>query len=152
MDFFTGIFLFIALLYRQKDLTVLTLLVLLVVAGAKAWSSLSMSLINYTSSVNKQRAFGGETLVLETTVENAKFLPVWLRILWPFDDASSPTGGDEERLRREAGFLWHQRVQFAWHLTALRRGFHRVGLTRMLAGDLLGFFPKEKNRLIPWRS
>jgi uncharacterized protein (DUF58 family) len=143
-DFFVAILLFIALLYRQGDLTLLTLLILLVVAGARAWSSLSLSGINCAGRVDKQRAFRGETLALETTVENAKFLPVWIRILWPFDDALRPAGGDEKILRREAGFLWHQRVQFSWHLTALRRGVHRVGPPRILAGDLLGFFQKEK--------
>ena len=73
---FVGIFLFIALLYRQTDLALLAILILLVVSAAKTWSSMSLYRVSCTISVNKQRAFPGETLVLETSVDNAKFLPV----------------------------------------------------------------------------
>jgi uncharacterized protein (DUF58 family) len=141
---FVGIFLFIALLYRQTDLALLAFLILLVVSAAKAWSSMSLYRVSCTISVNKQRAFPGETLVLETSVENAKLLPVRLRVQWSLGSALKRLGGDEHAFRQEAGLLWYQRAQLRWDLVARRRGVHRMGPECIRAGDLLGFFEKEK--------
>jgi len=141
---FVGIFLFIALIYRQTDLALLAFLILLVVSAAKTWSSMSLYRVNCTISVNKQRAFPGETLVLETSVENAKLLPVRLRVQWSLGSALKRAGGDEHIFRQEAGLLWYQRAQLQWDLVARRRGVHRMGPECIRAGDLLGFFEKEK--------
>jgi uncharacterized protein (DUF58 family) len=142
--FFVGIFLFIALLYRQNDLALLAFLILLVVSAAKTWSSMSLYRVRCTISIDKQRAFPGETLVLATSVENAKLLPVRLRIQWSLDSALKRVGGDEHVFRQEAGLLWYQRAQLQWDLVARRRGIHRIGPDCIRAGDLLGFFAKEK--------
>ncbi len=141
---FVGIFLFIALLYRQTDLALLAFLILLVVSTAKIWSSMSLYRVRCTISVDKQRAFPGETLVLETNVENAKLLPVRLRVQWSLGSALKRVGGDEHFFRQEAGLLWYQRAQLQWDLVARRRGVHRMGPDCIRAGDLLGFFEKEK--------
>jgi len=141
---FVGIFFFIALLYRQTDLALLAFLILLVVSAAKIWSSLSLYRVRCTIRVNKQRAFPGERLVLETRVENAKLLPVRLRVQWSLDSAFRRAGGDEHGFRQEAGLLWYQRAQLQWDLVARRRGVYRIGPDCIRAGDLLGFFEKEK--------
>ena len=141
---FVGIVLFIALLYRQNDLALLSILVLLVMSGAKAWSIMSLSRVRCTIRVDKKRVFPGETLSLQTIFENAKFLPVWIRILWPFDGALEPVEGDERLSRQGAGLLWQQRVQFNRNLVAMRRGLHLVGPPRIQSSDLFGFFKKEK--------
>jgi uncharacterized protein (DUF58 family) len=141
---FVGIFLFIALLYRQTDLALLTFLILLVMSAARIWSSLSLYRVRCTINVNKQRVFSGETFVLETRVENAKLLPVRLRVQWSLDSAFRRVGGDEHGLRQEAGLLWYQRAQLHWDLVARRRGVYRMGPDCIRAGDLLGFFEKEK--------
>ena len=141
---FVGIFFFIALLYRQTDLTLLTFLILLVVSAARIWSSLSLYRVRCTINVNKKRVFPGETLVLDTRVENAKLLPVRLRVQWSLDSAFKRVGDDEHVLRQEAGLLWYQRAQLQWDLVARRRGVYRLGPDCIRAGDLLGFFEKEK--------
>jgi hypothetical protein len=76
MLLFVGIFLFVALLYRQKDLSLLAILILVVVGGAKAWCSMSPARIRSDSAVDTQRVFPGESVTLVTTVENGKWLPV----------------------------------------------------------------------------
>jgi uncharacterized protein (DUF58 family) len=141
---FVGIFLFIALLYRQSELSLLAILVLLVMSGAKAWSIMSLARVSCTIRVNKKRVFPGEKLSLETIVENAKFLPVWIRILWPFNSAHEPVDDDEHLSRQGAGLLWHQRVQFNRDLVAKRRGLYQLGPPRIQSSDLFGFFKKEK--------
>ena len=141
---FVGICFFSALLYRQTDLALLAFLILLVVSAAKIWSSMSLYRVRCKISVNKQRMFPGETLVLETSVENAKLLPVRLRIQWSLDSAFRRVGGDEHVLRQEVGLLWYQQAQLQWDLVARRRGVYRIGPDCIRAGDLLGFFEEEK--------
>jgi hypothetical protein len=102
---FVGIFLFIALLYRQTDLALLTFLILLVVSAAKTWSSMSLYRVRCKISVDKQRAFPGETLVLKTNLENAKLLPVRLRVQWSLGSALKRVGGDDHVFRQETGLL-----------------------------------------------
>ena len=136
--------LFIALIYRQNNLVLLSILVLFLVIGTKIWTRFCLSRVTCTISVDKQRAFPGEILKLEAILENAKFLPVWLRILWPMGSALKPLESDKSSIRYETGLLWHQRVQFHWDLAALRRGVHRIDPPRILSGDFLGFFKMEK--------
>jgi hypothetical protein len=97
--------LFIALLYRQGNLVLLSLLVLCLVIGTKTWTRFSLSRVTCVISVDKQRAFPGEILKLKTILENAKFLPVWLRIQWPIGSALQPVESDGAILRQETGLL-----------------------------------------------
>jgi uncharacterized protein (DUF58 family) len=145
MRLFVGIFLFIALLYRQNDLSLLAILVLVVMSGAKIWSSLSLGRIRCDSTTDTQRVFPGDTVTLATTVENRKWLPVWLRIMWSFDGALKPAGVNGQTIRQEASVLWHQAVKFSQDFVALRRGVYKVGPPRIRTSDLLGFFEKEKS-------
>lgn len=144
VSFFVGIFLFIALLYRQNDLALLAFLVLGVMTAAKIWSSMSHYRLRYTINIDKQRAFPGETLALETMVENAKLLPVRIRIQWSLNLSLEKIGGEEQNFRQEAGLLWYQRVHLHSNIVARRRGVYQVGPNCIQAGDLFGFFEKEK--------
>jgi hypothetical protein len=64
MQFFVGLLLFIALLHGQRDLIVLSLLVLGLVFGAKLWTRISLSGIKSHSTVTKRKVFPGEKLAL----------------------------------------------------------------------------------------
>ena len=143
IQFFVGLFLFIALLNRQWGLTVLTLLVLVTVKGAKIWSKSSIAGIKCHSMVDKMKAFPGETITLNARVENSKFLPVWIRMKVPVHGSLHSSGNDIS-LTKESGLLWYQRVSFQWELTAQRRGWHRIGPPYLMAGDLLGFFTQKR--------
>jgi uncharacterized protein (DUF58 family) len=141
--FLVGIFLFIALLNGQRDLTVLTLLVLGLAIGAKLWSRLSLSGVRCSSKVDKSRLFPGESLLLHGSAENAKFLPVWLQMRVTVEGSLEPASG-ERGFTSECGLLWYQQARFTWQLVARRRGVHHVGPARMKVGDPFGFFPREK--------
>ena len=143
MQFFVGVCLFISLLYGQRDLTVLGLLVLGITLGARLWSRLSLSGIRYASMVDKHKLFPGESLALHVSAENAKFLPVWLQISLPVEGALDPSSG-EMSFTNDCGLLWYQRTRFNWKLVARRRGVYRVGQAHMKVGDIFGFFPREK--------
>jgi len=145
MLIFVGIFLFVALLYRQNDLSLLAILILVVVGGAKAWSIMSLGRIRCGSTIDTQRVFPGDSVSLATTVENRKWLPVWLRIMWTFDGALKPVGVNGQTIRQEASVLWHQAVKFSQDFVALRRGVYQVGPPRIRTSDFFGFFEKEKS-------
>jgi uncharacterized protein (DUF58 family) len=144
MLFFVGILLFVALLYRQNDLTLLAILVLIVMGGTKAWSSMGPARIRCDSTIDTRRVFPGESVTLATMVENGKWLPIWLRIMWSFGGALKPVGDNGNIIRQEASVLWHQTVEFHQDFVALRRGVYQVGPPRIRTSDFLGFFEREK--------
>lgn len=140
---FVGVFLFIALLNGQRDLALWAVFVIGVAGGAKAWGMLSHSGLTFSVSADKVKVFPDERLSLEIIAENAKFLPVWLSLRLPEEEAIVPAS-DEHSFDRESGLLWYQSARFHWQLKALRRGVHPLGPPRIIVGDLLGFFPREK--------
>jgi uncharacterized protein (DUF58 family) len=144
MLLFVGILLFVALLYRQNDLTLLAILVLIVMGGTKAWSSMGPARIRCDSAIDTRRVFPGESVTLATMVENGKWLPIWLRIMWSFGGALKPVGDNGNIIRQEASVLWHQTVEFQQDFVALRRGVYQVGPPRIRTSDFLGFFEREK--------
>jgi uncharacterized protein (DUF58 family) len=143
MQFFVGLVLFIALLNGHLQLAVMAILVLVIFWGSRAWSRLSLSGIQCHSTVDRQKVFPGEKLVLRVEAQNSKFLPVWLKMEVQVDGLLLPFTR-ENALSDETGLLWYQRASFNWELTARQRGVHRVGPLRVQVGDLLGFFQRER--------
>ena len=143
MQFFVVLLLFIALLHGQKDLILLSILILGLVFGTKLWARMSLSGITAHSALSKQKVFPGEKLSLRTDIENRKFLPVWLRVQIPGIGALRPSPG-ETALIKEQSLLWYQSASFVWEFTATRRGIHHLGPLHLLAGDLFAFFSSGK--------
>ncbi len=142
--FFVTILLFIALLFRQKELSLLALLILLVMGGSKAWSSLNFFRISCDYHADKKRVFPGETISMESTIENKKFLPVWMRLFWPEHRAFEALNDMDPFSRHGASLLWHQQMRFQQDYIARRRGVYRVGPPCLESSDFFGFFQKEK--------
>ena len=142
-ELMVGICVFIALLFGQRELTLLGLLVLGITIGTRLWSRLSLSGIKCSAGVDKHKIFPDESFVLRVNAENAKFLPVWLQMNVPFEGVFDSSSG-EMRFADECGLLWYQQVRFTRELVARQRGVYRVGPVRMQVGDLLGFFPRPK--------
>ena len=143
MQFFVGALLLIALLNGQRDLIVLTLLVLGVMVGARLWAQRSLSGLQHRLRIDKLKTFPGEKLTLKVIVENTKLLPIWLRITIPAKGLIPPSSG-ETALTKEGNLLWYQRIHFDWDLTTDRRGVYQVGPLYLQAGDLFDFFSRQK--------
>lgn len=143
MQFFVGVLLFIALLHGQRDLTILSLLVLGLVFGAKLWARVSLSKIKSDLMVNKQKVFPDEKLTLTIHAENKKFLPVWLKMQVHISAPLRPSSGEKTLIRGDS-LWWYQRTAFECELIAQRRGVHQIGPLHLLAGDLFDFFSREK--------
>ena len=135
--------LFIGLLSGQFALARLSLLVLAMNVGAKAWSRMSLARISSAVSVDRQRLFPGDTLTLQIAVHNAKLLPIGLQVRVPAPSALR-VGSDREPLRHDAGLSSYQQVSFEWQVTAVQRGVHRIGPAELEAGDPLGFYTQRR--------
>jgi uncharacterized protein (DUF58 family) len=148
VEFLVGIVLFSALLFRQRDLAIIAFVVLGMGQGARLWSRFSLAGIKCDCRVDKEKVFPDETLTFNVSVQNAKFLPVWLKVAVPLEEALRLSSQEKpaKSVSEETGLLWYQAAGFEHRLTALRRGVYHIGPPRIVAGDLLGFFPREKKQ------
>jgi len=139
---FVVLFLFIALLNSQNDLTVLALVVLSLLIVTKVWCRLGPTKIDCETGLDRQRVFPGETLTLATRVRNAKMMPVLAQLSVSFATAFQPAD-DLTEMKKDCSLLWYQEAGFQWQLTALRRGVYPVGRAELSVGDLFGFYSKK---------
>lgn len=138
-----GVLFFISLLYGQRDLTVLSLLVLAVVGGTRLWARNSLSRVQFGFAADKSRLFPGERAILTISAQNGKLLPIWLAILVPIEGLTQ-RAPSKQVLTRSSSLLWFQRMQFKWDFAADKRGVYRIGPLDIVAADLFSFFPKHK--------
>ena len=136
------IFLFIALVNRHRELTVLLLVVLSILFGVKIWRRLSTAKIDYETVLDKQRVFPGEKLSLSTRVRNTKLLPVLAEISASLSTAFQTTD-DTKDPKKGCSLLWYQEVSFEWPLIAKQRGVYRMGPAYLKVGDLFGFYASK---------
>ena len=142
--FFVSMLLFIALLFRQQDLSLLAILILLVMGVSKVWSILNFYRITCRYHTDRKRVFPEETVSMTSTIENRKFLPIWIRLRWPGHSAFKAVHDMASFSRHGAGLLWHQQMQIQQGFTAKRRGVFQLGPPRLGSSDFFGFFHKEK--------
>jgi uncharacterized protein (DUF58 family) len=134
--------LFIALLNGQRELTVLSLVVIALLAGARIWSRLSPAGIHHETGSDKQRGFPGELFIFSTRIQNAKILPVLAQLTISFSKNFQTAEGPSD-LKKSCSLLWYQEANFRWHLHALRRGVYRLGSAELQVGDLFGFYNRK---------
>lgn len=131
-----------ALVYKQRDLSILMLLVLCVAGGAKLWTAFGHRGTECRTGADKKRVFPGNRIELTLTLRNTTFLPLWVRADVPLNGLRPASGEGETHLTGESG-LWHDSGHFRWDVTAPRRGVFRPGPVGLTCGDIFGFFPKE---------
>ena len=135
-------FLFIALLVDHRELTVLILVILTILAGTKIWSYFSPAGIEHETILDKRRVFPDEKLTVTTGLRNAKILPVLAEISVSFTK-SFRSPDNLEKLKKGCSLLWYQKTSFKWTLIALRRGVYRLGPVDLTVGDLFGFYSRK---------
>jgi len=141
-----GILLLIAaLVYKQKDLSTLMLLVVAVAAGAKLWTTLGRRGTECHASTDRYKVFPGNRIDFGLTLKNNTFLPLWFQVSIPLNGLRrGQSDMQKTHLEGESSLLWHDSGRFQWELTAPRRGVFRPGPVSLTCGDLFGFFPKER--------
>ena len=148
IQLFVVVFLFIALLNGYRELTVLGIVVLTILAGTKIWSRLGPAKFHHEIMLDKQRGFPGETFIFSTRIRNAKILPVLAQLAISyskdFQSVDNPVA-----LEKSCSLLWYQEANFRWHLKAMRRGVYRLGPAELRVGDLFGIYSKKPDTASP---
>ena len=137
-----GLFLFIGLLNRQYDLSILCILVFGIAIVLKVWAKKAGKKIVCRLIANRTRVFPEENITFTLSVENHKPLPVWLDIEVPVH-ASMNTFAESATFHGQQTLLWYQQALFEWQTATLKRGVYEIGPLHVLSGDLLGFFQFE---------
>ena len=161
IQFFLMLFLLTALLHHQRDFTLFILLILGIAFGARLWSRLSGAHINADADIDRRKVFPGESVQMRIRLQNAKWLPIWLRVDLPADVLTSE--GHTDSNPQESGLLWFQTLSLDWTLRPKKRGVYTLGPPRITVGDLMGFYPRTKQggkavqllvfpRLLPMKS
>jgi uncharacterized protein (DUF58 family) len=140
---FVVFFLFIALLQNHFELTIFTILILILMGSVKLWSKVALSGLKFFPRIDKQKVFPGETIGLKIRAENPRFLPAWLQVSLSLDGSLEPPS-DKGTLTKESGLLWYEQVQFSWDLVPHKRGVYPIGPLRASVGDLFGFFTGQR--------
>lgn len=135
------IFLLLALLYRQTELTILSLSIIFLGIGLRLWSRYSPRRLFYTLRLDQNRAFPGESVRLSMVIENAKLLPVLIKLRLMIN----PLLTDDQQtndLSQDTNILSRQKLVFDRVLVPQKRGVFKTGASKLVTGDFFGFFPK----------
>jgi uncharacterized protein (DUF58 family) len=138
-----SLFLFLGLLNRQYDLTVLSIFILGTAVTLKIWTKIAAKNIIYHLDADRTRFFPEEIVTLSVSVENYKPLPVWVEIAAPTDGPQYALVHSHQPFTGQQTLLWYQSARFHWQFTAPRRGIYKIGPLQVASGDLLGFFQNE---------
>lgn len=142
--FLAFVLLFISLLYKQTNLILISILILIMFYVSKLWSRLSIKNIYYSFDAEKKKGFPGEQISLNAEIRNNKFLPIWLKLTIPIDNRVLSSNSKDKYLREEFSLLWNDHSLWEWKLTARHRGCYTIGPPYLETGDLLGLFQQRK--------
>lgn len=149
----SGLLIFAGLLASSTTLVALGILILGTGGAARLWARLSLEEVVYSRTLSARRVFVGEQIELELVIENRKVVPVpWVEVREalprdiPIVGAKTlPSGiATVAYLLRTTGMSSNDRIEWPLTLLATRRGYFRVGPTRLRSGDLFGFFDSER--------
>jgi len=138
----------VAALLRQPLLALLAMAVALAIGVALLWQRYGLRHVRYTRSFSRSRAFPGEEMLLEITVENAKLLPLpWLEVEDQFPQGLEFPGLSLEPsptpkidiFRTFFAARPYERVRRRYRVVCERRGYYRFGPVDLSTGDVFGF-------------
>ncbi len=119
---------------------------------ARVWAHFALVGLDYARSFSAARAFCGDTVALQTSVNNRKLLPLTWVEAWERVPLALGIGGETERSldRPDTGWmnqgatLWpYQRARWRHEFTCRRRGVFLVGEARVRTGDPFSLFERE---------
>jgi uncharacterized protein (DUF58 family) len=148
------IILFIALIFgiwsNITPIIVLLSIFFIAILIAKLWSHYSLRNIDYKRSLERQRAFPGESVKMTASVGNHKLLPLsWLDIndIFPkrlsliSELTNKETNPDSAISLSLPGF---KRASWNFHISCNKRGYYTFGPATLSSGDMFGFYPRSK--------
>jgi uncharacterized protein (DUF58 family) len=143
----------VAAVIRQPLLALLAVAVALTIALVMLWQKYGLERVTYQRSFSRTRAFPGEEVTLEITVQNRKLLPLpWLEIEDEFpetlefpDHNLQPSSTPGIRILHTYFTCGpYERVRRRYRVICPKRGFHRFGHVNVKTGDVFGFTSIEE--------
>jgi uncharacterized protein (DUF58 family) len=139
---------------------VITVILGLVMASAgfsKLFSRISLVNVTCQQILSEKRVFPGDRIELKLQLSNRKLLPLpWVQI-----DHQVPLGFfpevfsvPENRpgygfLSRIGALLWYSKITWKVELQCPKRGYFKIGPSRITSGDIFGFYPRTIDELTP---
>jgi len=147
----TLLLLLASLIAKQPALLVITLLFFLTSGIARLWSRYSLQRLDYCREISDQRVFFGESITMDISLSNSKFLPLpWINIEEEVPEEVTflkgrtvEGSGDKPKRSTFTGFFsvsWYHRLTRRYPIQCLRRGVFTFGPGRVNSGDPFGFF------------
>ncbi|HEY3276625.1 MAG TPA: DUF58 domain-containing protein [Syntrophorhabdaceae bacterium] len=140
---FAGLTLFLSLIYAERGLIALSLLVLGLGGGLRVWGRFSFHGVECSRELGNRRIFAGEELTFVLAAENRKLMPIWLELHAPVCEAGE-SPADEMDVTVKGTLLWHQGIRAERSLGVLTRGVYEIGPICATSADLPGFFPRKE--------
>ena len=160
----TFVLLIASLIVKQPALLVITLLFFLTSGIARLWSRYSLQRLDYKRELSGQRVFFGDTITMDISLSNSKFLPLpWINVEEEvpeevvFLKGKTIEGSSDKPYRSIfSGFFsmsWYHRLTRRYPIQCLKRGVFTFGPGRVNSGDPFGFFRntlpiEQEDRLI----
>lgn len=147
----------IALAVGAPLLVLLALAVALALGVALLWRHYGLREVRYTRVFSHARAFPGDEVFLDITVENAKLLPLpWLEIEDEFPNALGYPGLTLEPAPKPKVAMFHalfsvrpfERVRRRYRVSCTARGYHRFGPVHLRTGDVFGLATRREEYAI----
>ena len=148
----SALLVYIGLVSNSTILLALGVLVFGAGGLSRLWARVSLEEVFYRRELSETRAFVGETIELDVHLANRKFVPVpWVGVRELIPQETHVVGGETRAsgLPRTTALLrntsLHRYEQLKWPLRLLttKRGYFRIGPTKLRSGDLFGFFKSE---------
>ena len=110
--------------------------------GARIWSRAALYRLDSSVNLDPERLFPGEKAAVTLELNNRKFLPIIAQV-----ELMAPQllgNGTDGILVAETRLLSYERSRRVWAIPARRRGVASLGALRLLSGDLLGLYRRQK--------
>ncbi len=147
-----AIFLLGGVVYGQKALFVMGVILLLLQLLITFWSRWVLWRLEYTRKLSENRAFVGEKVELTVRISNPKPLPVtWLEVREQIDDELTVEQGTVlpspmpriKYIAENTSLGWYEAVTWHYYIRCTRRGYYKVGPASIRSGDLFGLFQRR---------
>lgn len=148
----TGLLIVASLATQQVGLLLVALLFFLAGGVSRLWSRYALARVTHKRALSSSRAFFGDVITLEVSLENRKLLPLpWVQIEDDIPDRVNFLKGRisaSEKPTREIlnNFLtlgWYHRITRKYPVECNHRGLFIFGPALIKSGDLFGFFRNE---------
>ncbi|MDA0352231.1 MAG: DUF58 domain-containing protein [Chloroflexi bacterium] len=148
----------VGLLTSSPVVIILGMLVLGSSTAGRLWARISLEDVHYEREISEHRLFVGEKAVLTIRLANRKAFPVpWIEVREQLPRDLVVTRGRTfaggtpgvSILQRNTALGRHDHLEWPVEVQATKRGYYRIGPTRLRSGDIFGFFERELTPEIP---